>query len=67
MKRQMQGPMGQLKRRKYKLRNHKTSKVEQLRKRRYNQRYFRTLEEGVIEKNNQRGFRNRKRWKLFQH
>ncbi len=39
--------MGQLKRKKYKLRNHRTSKVEQLKRRRYNHRYHRTLEEGV--------------------
>jgi hypothetical protein len=41
--------VGQLKRRKYKLKNHRTSKVEQL-KRRYSQRYHKTLEEGVIKK-----------------
>jgi len=41
-----------------------TSKVEQLR-RRYNQRYHRTLKEGVMKKKNQREFKNRKRWRLF--
>jgi hypothetical protein len=42
-----------------------TSKVEQLRRRRYNQKYHRTLEEGVTKKKNQKEFRNRKRWRLF--
>jgi hypothetical protein len=36
----------QLRRRKFKLRNHMTSKIEQFR-RRYNQRNHMTLEEGV--------------------
>jgi hypothetical protein len=58
--------VGQLKRRKYRLKNHKTSKVEQL-KRTYNQRYHMTLEEGVRKKKNQREFKNRKWWRLFQH
>jgi hypothetical protein len=56
--------LGQLRRRKYILRNHMTSEVEQLR-RRYNQRYHRTLKEGVMKKKNQREFKNRKRWRLF--
>jgi hypothetical protein len=56
--------VGQLKRRKYKLRNHKTLQVEQLR-RRYSQRYHRTSREGVRKKKNQREFKNRKRWRLF--
>jgi hypothetical protein len=41
--------------------------VKQLGKRRYSQRYHKTLEEGVRKKKNQREFNNRKRWKLFQH
>jgi hypothetical protein len=57
--------VGQLKRRKYKLKNHKTSEVEQLKRRRYSQRYHKTLEEGVKKKKNQREFKNRKRWRLF--
>jgi hypothetical protein len=57
--------MGQLKRRKYRLKNHKTSKVEQLKRRRYNQRYHMTLKQGVRKKKNLREFRNRKRWRLF--
>jgi hypothetical protein len=44
--------MQQLKRRKYKLRNHRTSKVEQLRRKRYNQKYHMTLKEGVRKKKN---------------
>jgi hypothetical protein len=32
------------------LKNHITSKVEELRRRRYSQRYHRTLEEGVKKK-----------------
>jgi hypothetical protein len=44
--------MGQLRRRKYELRNHKTSEVKQLRRRRYNHRYHKTLEEGVKKKKN---------------
>jgi len=47
--------MGWFGRRKYKLRNHKASKVEQLRKRRYNQKYHGTLEEGVRKKKKTRG------------
>jgi hypothetical protein len=46
MKRQKQGPMEQLRRRKYRLRNHKTLAVEQLRRRWYNQRYHVTFEGG---------------------
>ncbi len=67
MKRQKQGLMGQLRRKKYRLRNHKTLKAQQLKRRRYSQRYHKTLEEGVRKKNNQREFKNRKRWRLFQH
>ncbi len=36
-------------------------KMEQLKMRRYNQRYHRTLKEGVRKKKNQKKFRNRKR------
>jgi hypothetical protein len=36
MKRQKQGPVEQLWRRKYKLRNHKTLKMEQFKRRTYN-------------------------------
>jgi hypothetical protein len=39
--------------------------LEQLRRRRYKQRYHKTLEEGVKKKKNQREFRNKKRWRLF--
>jgi hypothetical protein len=67
MKKKKQGLMGQLRRSKYRLRNHRTSKVEQLRRRRYNHRYHKTLEEGVRKKKNQREFRNKKRSRLFQH
>jgi len=67
MKKQKQGPVGQLRRKKYRLRNHWTSEVEQFMKRRYSQRYDRTLEKGVKKKKNQREFMNMKRWKLFQH
>jgi hypothetical protein len=35
--------------------------VEQLKRRRYKQRYHRTLEEGVRKKKNHREFRNMKR------
>ncbi len=38
---------------------HRTSEVEQLKRRRYKQRYHRTLEEGVRKKKNQREFRNK--------
>jgi hypothetical protein len=65
MKRHKQGQVGQLRRRKYRLKNHKTLEVEQLRRRRYNEKYHRTLKEGVRMKMNQRGFRNRKRWRIF--
>jgi hypothetical protein len=44
--------VGQLRRRKYRLTNHRTSKVKQLRRRQYNQRYHRTLKEGVRKKKN---------------
>jgi hypothetical protein len=52
VKRQKQGPMGQFKRRKYKLRNHKTLEVVQLRRRKKSQRYHKTLKDGVKKKNN---------------
>jgi hypothetical protein len=52
--------VGQLKRRKYKLKNHKTSEVEQLKRRRYSQRYHKTLEEGVKKKKIKRNSRTRK-------
>jgi hypothetical protein len=52
--------VGWFRRRKYKVRNHKASKVEQLRKRRYNQKYHGTLEEGVRKKKNQGELRNKK-------
>jgi hypothetical protein len=57
--------MEQLRKRKYKLRNHKTLEVEQFRRRRYSQRYHMTLEEGIKKKKNQREFKNKKRWRLF--
>jgi hypothetical protein len=57
--------VGPIRRKKYKLRNHMTSEVEQLR-RRYNQKNHKTLKEGV-KKKNQKQFRNKKRWRLFQH
>jgi hypothetical protein len=41
--------MGHLKKRKYRLKNHRTSEVEQL-KRRYIQRYHMTLKEKVMKK-----------------
>jgi hypothetical protein len=66
MKRKKQGLVEKLKGRMCKLRNHMTSEVEQLR-RRYNQKNHMTLKEGVKKKHNHRKFRNRKRWKLFQH
>jgi hypothetical protein len=43
-----------------------TSEVEQFR-RSYSQKYHMTLKEGVKKKNNQREFKNKKRWKLYQH
>jgi len=42
------------------------SKVEQLKKRRYNQKNHKTLEEGVRRKKNPKQFKNKKRWRLFQ-
>ncbi len=62
-----QGLVEQLRRKKYRLKNHKTSKVEQFKRRRYSQKYHRTLEEGIKKKKNQREFRNRNMWRLFQH
>jgi hypothetical protein len=47
-----QGPMEQLKRRKCRLRNHMTSKVEQLGMRMYIQNNHITLEEGVRKRKN---------------
>jgi hypothetical protein len=44
------GPNGQLKRKKYRLRNHMTLEMEQFRRRRYNWRYHMTFEEGVRKK-----------------
>jgi hypothetical protein len=59
--------MEHLKRKKCKLRNHMTSKVEQLKRRRYSYRNHRTLKEGVRKKQSHREFKNKKRWRLFQH
>jgi hypothetical protein len=42
--------MEQLRRRKYKLKNHRTLEVEQFRKRKYIRRYHRTLEERIMKK-----------------
>jgi hypothetical protein len=42
----------QLRTRKYKLRDYRTSKVEQFNRRRYNQRYHMTLKEGIRGKKN---------------
>ncbi len=39
--------------------------MEQLKKRRYSQRYYKTLEEGVKKKKNQREFKNRKKRKVI--
>jgi hypothetical protein len=36
-------------------------------RKRYNQRYHKTLEEGVRKKKNHKKFRNKKRWKLLEH
>jgi hypothetical protein len=58
--------MEQLMKRKYKLRNHKTSKVEKLRKRRCKDRNHRTLEVGVRRRKNHKEIRNNNRWRLFQ-
>jgi len=44
------GLVGQLKRRKYRLKNHRISKVEQLKRKRYSQRYHKTLEGGARRK-----------------
>jgi hypothetical protein len=65
MKKQKQGLVEQLRRRKCRLKNHKTSEVEQLRRRRYNKKNHRTLDEGVKKKENHREFKNKKRWRLF--
>jgi hypothetical protein len=46
--------MEQLKRQKYRLRNHRTSITKQFRRRRYSQRYHKTLNAGVKKKNNQK-------------
>jgi hypothetical protein len=48
------------------LRNHRISKVEQFRRRRYKQKNHRTLEEGVRKRKNHREFKNKDKWKLFQ-
>jgi hypothetical protein len=52
--------MEQFKKRKYRLRNHKTSKVEHPKRRRYNQRYHRTLEEGLKRERTKGNSRTRK-------
>jgi hypothetical protein len=36
-------------------------------RKRYNQRYHKTLEEGVRKKKNHKKFRNKKSWRLLQH
>jgi hypothetical protein len=57
--------MEQLKRRKCRLRNHKTSKLEQFKRQKYRQRNHRTLEEGVRKKKNHKEFMNKDMWRLF--
>jgi hypothetical protein len=52
MKKQKQGLVEQLRRRKCRLKNHMLLKVEQFRRRRYSQKYHRILEEGVRKKQN---------------
>jgi hypothetical protein len=52
MNRQKQGQVGQLRTRDYRLKNHMTSKVEQLRGKRYSEKYHKTLEKGVRMKTN---------------
>jgi hypothetical protein len=56
----------QLKRRKCKLRNHRTSEVEQLMRQKYIQRNHMTSEEGVKKRKNHIKLKNKDRWRLFQ-
>ncbi len=59
------GLSGTTQKRKCKLRNHKTSEVEQLNKI-YRQKNHMTLEEGVMNRKNHKKIKNKNRWRLFQ-
>jgi hypothetical protein len=56
----------QLRRKKYRFRNHRTSEVEQLKKRKYKQRKHRTLKKGVRKRKNHKELMNKNMWRLFQ-
>jgi hypothetical protein len=66
MKKLKQGLVEQLKRKKCRPRNHMTSEVEWLGKRKYNKINHKTLEEGIKKRKNHKEFRNRNEWRLFQ-
>ncbi len=57
--------MEHLKRKKCKLKNHKTSKVEQSKRWRYKQKNHKTLEEGVKKRKNHSELRNKDKCRLF--
>jgi hypothetical protein len=51
--------------RKWILKTHRTSKVEQLKRWRYKQRNHRTSKEGVKKRKNHTKFKNKDMWRLF--
>jgi hypothetical protein len=58
--------MEQLKRRKYKFKNHMTSKMEQLKRRMCRQRKHMILKVKARRRKNHGELRNKNRWRLFQ-
>jgi hypothetical protein len=66
MMRLKKGPMEQFRRRKCKLRNHKTLKLEQLRRWRYRQKNHWTSNEGIRKRENHGELKDKDKWRLFQ-
>jgi hypothetical protein len=66
MRRLKQGPMEQLKKRKCRIKNHRTSQVEQLWRWRYRKNNHVTSKERVRKRKNHRELGNKDKWKLFQ-
>ncbi len=66
MKKQKQGPVGQLRRRKYKIERSQDFRSGATHKEDVHLEIPHDLREGVGKKNNYREFKNKKRWRLFQ-
>jgi hypothetical protein len=66
MRRLKHGPTRQLRKRKCKLGNHRTSEEGQLMRRKPILKHHMTLEEGTRKRKNHKQLKNKNRWKLFQ-